>query len=298
MVVVRWCVCRCYLSHNIFLHQYNLHVTYRDKAQFLHQYYEALLSRGCGDPESLISEPSFLDPKFLETVHLAQEPQQTSENIIGQIESFQNRIYSFPVFTTEFCQIFLEELLNFEQSPLPKGRPNTMNQYGIKLEEIGFDDFISGLRSTYLTPLTRLLYPDWGGSRLDSHKAFIVKYKEGEDVDLDYHYDNAEVTLNVSLNEDYTDGELYFGPMRNEVSSQRLGYTHHIGRGLLHRGQQLHGALPISEGVRYNLIIWMRSSQVRNELCPMCDEKPVLVPVKHGFGDGFTETTADVCCTA
>ncbi|XP_071512980.1 2-oxoglutarate and iron-dependent oxygenase domain-containing protein 2-like isoform X3 [Panulirus ornatus] len=261
MVVVRWCVCRCYLSHNIFLHQYNLHVTYRDKAQFLHQYYEALLSRGCGDPESLISE---VESESIRRKQLLDDSLNRRMLIAKEYKPLHPQIFTFQ----------------------------------IKLEEIGFDDFISGLRSTYLTPLTRLLYPDWGGSRLDSHKAFIVKYKEGEDVDLDYHYDNAEVTLNVSLNEDYTDGELYFGPMRNEVSSQRLGYTHHIGRGLLHRGQQLHGALPISEGVRYNLIIWMRSSQVRNELCPMCDEKPVLVPVKHGFGDGFTETTADVCCTA
>ena len=63
----------------------------------------------------------------------------------------------------------------------------------IKLEELGFTDLVSSLRMEYLSPITRLLYPDWGGSSLDSHKAFIVTYKEGEDVDLSYHYDNAEV---------------------------------------------------------------------------------------------------------
>lgn len=64
----------------------------------------------------------------------------------------------------------------------------------MKLDELGFDKFISELRTRYLIPLTKLLFPDWGGDTLDSHKAFIVTYKEGEDVDLNYHYDNAEVS--------------------------------------------------------------------------------------------------------
>lgn len=43
------------------------------------------------------------------------------------------RIYRLPVFTQEFCQAFVEELENFEQSDMPKGRPNTMNNYGVGL---------------------------------------------------------------------------------------------------------------------------------------------------------------------
>ena len=35
-----------------------------------------------------------------------------------------------------------------------------------------------------------------------SHRAFVVKYKMGEDVDLGLHFDNAEVTLNVALSPD------------------------------------------------------------------------------------------------
>jgi hypothetical protein len=36
-----------------------------------------------------------------------------------------------PVFTPTFCQALLEELEHFEQSDMPKGRPNTMNNYGV-----------------------------------------------------------------------------------------------------------------------------------------------------------------------
>ena len=36
-----------------------------------------------------------------------------------------------PVFTKEFCSQLIEELKYFEASPMPKGRPNTMNNYGV-----------------------------------------------------------------------------------------------------------------------------------------------------------------------
>lgn len=90
-----------------------------------------------------------------------------------------------------------------------------ISSFQILLNELGFDDgFFTPLREQYLSPLTSLLFPDCGGCCLDSHKAFVVKYDMNEDLDLSYHYDNAEVTLNVSLGKDFTEGNLYFGDMR------------------------------------------------------------------------------------
>lgn len=43
------------------------------------------------------------------------------------------KVYAFQVFTPEFCQEFIEEINNFESTDLPKGRPNTMNNYGVRL---------------------------------------------------------------------------------------------------------------------------------------------------------------------
>jgi hypothetical protein len=34
---------------------------------------------------------------------------------------------------------------------------------------------------------------DEGGGTLDYHRTFVVRYAEGEDVELAYHYDDAEV---------------------------------------------------------------------------------------------------------
>ncbi|XP_072456748.1 2-oxoglutarate and iron-dependent oxygenase domain-containing protein 2 isoform X2 [Notamacropus eugenii] len=211
-------------------------------------------------------------------------------------------IYRVPIFTQEFCRMLLQELEHFEQSDMPKGRPNTMNNHGVLLHELGLDELlVTPLREQYLQPLTALLYPECGGGRLDSHRAFVVKYSMDEDRDLSYHYDNAEVTLNVSLNRNFSEGNLYFGDFR-QVSSNEMQYLevpHMMGQGVLHRGGQLHGALPLESGERWNLIIWMRASSVRNSLCPMCRKPPQLVE-DEGFGDGFTQEegqpgTVDVC---
>lgn len=90
-----------------------------------------------------------------------------------------------------------------------------MISFQVLLNELGFDeDFITPLREHYLHPVTSVLYPDCGGGSLDSHKAFVVKYDMNEDLDLSYHYDNAEVTLNVSIGKNFTDGNLYFGAIK------------------------------------------------------------------------------------
>ena len=41
-------------------------------------------------------------------------------------------MFRLAVFTRTFCQELVEELEHFERSPAPKGRPNTMNNYGVR----------------------------------------------------------------------------------------------------------------------------------------------------------------------
>lgn len=245
---------------------------------------------------------SHLAPKLKQIVEYCRSSGASKEGLLEVLEEeAAPRVYRFPVFQRSFCEELMEELEHFEQSSAPKGRPNTMNHYGILLNELGFDEgFITPLRERYLHPITSLLYPDCGGRCLDSHKAFVVKYDMNEDLDLSYHYDNAEVTLNVSLGKEFTDGNLYFGDMR-QVPMFETACTeveHRIGEGLLHRGQHMHGALPISFGQRWNLIVWMRASQERNKLCPMCKRSPSLVE-GDGFADGFTkhQTPLNASCT-
>ncbi|XP_053374927.1 2-oxoglutarate and iron-dependent oxygenase domain-containing protein 2-like [Mercenaria mercenaria] len=251
-------------------------------------------------PEIYTLKESFLSPKFLDLVQYCKDTDATFEGVFDYMQETEiSRGYMIPVFTEEFCRMFLEEVQHFEQSDLPKGRPNTMNKYGVLLDELGFDPFFSTLREQYLVPVTRLLYPDQGGGELDSHKVFVVQYKVGEDIDLDCHYDNAEVTLNIALSpkDSYAGGNLYFGAMRTEYDAvdHWKEIEHKPTFGFLHRGQHMHGASPITAGERFNLILWMRASSVRNKKCPMCDNIPDLQEA-IGFGDGFTKPEiVDIC---
>jgi hypothetical protein len=170
-------------------------------------------------------------------------------------------------------------------------------RFQILLDELGFnEEFITPLRERYIQPLAAILFPECTGVQLDSHKAFTVQYELGGDRSLDYHYDNAEVTMNVCLGKGFEDGTLYFGKMRTEPQTEAdwSEVTHRVAHGVFHRGQHKHGAMPVQDGVRVNLIIWCRSSQVRNRLCPMCDVRPDLLD-SDGFGDGFTRDTVDMC---
>ena len=67
---------------------------------------------------------------------------------------------------------------------------------------------------------------------------------------------------------------------------------HEQGVGVLHVGQELHGAMPVISGHRTNLIIWFRSSDIRNKGCPMCGDTPDLETIEVDddmcTGDGFT----------
>uniref|UniRef100_A0A8C7TRB2 2-oxoglutarate and iron-dependent oxygenase domain containing 2 n=1 Tax=Oncorhynchus mykiss TaxID=8022 RepID=A0A8C7TRB2_ONCMY len=143
---------------------------------------------------------------------------------------------------------------------------NVLSSTQILLNELGFDNgFTTPLRVQYL------------------HKAFMVKYDIHEDLDLVYHYDNAEVTQCV--------------PNQMRVSTE---VEQGMIEGLLYRGQHMHGSLPISSGQCWNLIVWMRASQERTKLCPMCKNKPTLVE-GQGFTDGFTSDSGmsllqDVSC--
>lgn len=94
------------------------------------------------------------------------------------------------------------------------------------------DELITPLITDWLQPLTKKLFEKWAGLSIDSYKAFIVRYDETGDRDLSLHYDNAEVTVNISLNSDYTGGNLQFYGIWGEEESiqQNTRIGHEVSR--------------------------------------------------------------------
>jgi len=179
-------------------------------------------------------------------------------------EVIPGMVYSFRVFTLEFCKIIMEEVNNFYKTGLPARRPNSMNNYGVILNEIGLEPLMFAMQDEIIQPLAAVLMPK-EGSELESHHAFTVKYKGGEDTHLDVHTDDSDVTFNVNIFGDYTGCPLVFCGLVGAPDHRffRTAYQHRLGYAVMHSGRHRHGAEDITSGERVNLIVWSYSYNFR-----------------------------------
>lgn len=174
-------------------------------------------------------------------------------------------MYSFPMFTDRFANLLLEEVTNYKSSGLPAPRPNSMNNYGLIVNDIGLSGMMTLLQKEYLQPIARFLYP-LEGMDLTSHHSFMVQYRAHEDPGLDMHTDDSDVTFNVCLGRDFTGAGLTFCGTVGTPSHRKLDkrYQHEIGRCVVHLGSKRHGADDIATGERHNLIIWNHNQPFRD----------------------------------
>ena len=232
----------------------------------------------------------WLHADFIELVHRARRAGRAHDGAHegapkdgGGAEPFKpprkvaEGVFALPVFSERFCQLLCEELDAFGRSGLPCGQPNSMNRHGALLDELGlYPGLLDPLVREWLVPLCSQIpaFAAVGGGHLNSHKSFVVTYRIGEDEHLSEHFDNAEVTLNANLGLSFEAGELCFYGHKDaakDAPSAHHAWTAGVGHAVLHLGQQVHAALPITEGERRNLVIWMRSTAWRRENgCPMC----------------------------
>jgi len=180
--------------------------------------------------------------------------------VSSALEEVTPGVYSFDMLTAEFCGTFLEEIDNFYASGIPAARPNSMNNYGVILNDIGFEPMIEQLQKCMLQPIAATLFPR-EGAEFDSHHTFIVKYRGDEDPHLDVHVDDSDVTFNVCLGRHFKGCGLVFCGMVGSPEHRQWchTYNHKIGKCVVHLGRKRHGADNITEGERLNLIIWNHS---------------------------------------
>jgi len=211
----------------------------------------------------------------------------------GLLDKVRRGIWTFPVLKESFCDQLEEELSHFLASGLPHTAPNTMNRFGIIMAELGFGALIQPLVRDYVDILATALLPNHTKG-LDSYRAFTVLYDaEAEDGDksLAMHYDNAEVTLNINIGGAWQGGSVDFYGLATELDAGEQPVANVVlkrGHAVFHAGWELHQAQPVSSGRRHNLILWCRSSGIRNFCCPMCSSAPRVLPTSALSDEGFT----------
>lgn len=183
-------------------------------------------------------------------------------------------VVELDVFSPEYLEALLRELSAFEHWCRHRGatptRPNTMNNHGVVLSELGLEPAMDDLVYSWLAPITKHVFPEHAGESLDHQHAFVVEYAEGGDTDLGFHVDDSEVTLNACLGLAFEGAEVYFRGARCDAHRQAppedgesWQWQPAPGRAILHAGAHRHGVHPLRSGRRVNLIVWARSSRLR-----------------------------------
>ncbi|KAJ8747765.1 hypothetical protein K2173_012954 [Erythroxylum novogranatense] len=214
-----------------------------------------------------MSPTSFFLPSFLKAIR--ENKEQSFRNILVEPTA---GVYIFDMLKPNFCNMLMSEntLKDGFRDKLRIMRPNTMNKYGVVLDDFGLETMLGQFMDHYIRPMSGVFFPEVGGSTLDSHHGFVVEYGANKDAELGFHVDDSEVTLNVCLGKQFHGGELFFRGIRCDkhinseaYSEEVLDYGHVPGRAVLHCGRHRNGVKATTSGNQLNLILWCRSSVFR-----------------------------------
>ncbi|KAI3976197.1 hypothetical protein MKX01_019143 [Papaver californicum] len=244
------------------------HREYRQKIISNYQLVSLLCSH-CIENCTLCTLQHFFDQSFVEAIN-----ENTEESLKRIISEPSPGVYTFKMLSQGFCDLLLSELDNFEkwvsETKFRIMRPNTMNKFGAVLDDFGLETMLDKLMDDFVRLISKVFFPEVGGATLDSHHGFVVEYGKDRDVDLGFHVDDSEVTLNVCLGKQFSGGDLFFRGIRcdkhvntESQPEESLDYSHVPGQAVLHRGRHRHGARATRSGHRINLLLWCRSSVFR-----------------------------------
>jgi hypothetical protein len=228
---------------------------------------------------------SILDHTIRTTVEAAWEDPAKNEQ---EVKKLWTRVApGVPVYTCQLLdpkhiQDIRAHMDAAELSGIPTRRPNGMNRFGLILDATGtdgavamqgLDDFLQKvLVDDYVRPMGRMLFPEYfGNPNKDDAENYIftIRYKKGQDVQLNEHSDASLVTLNVNLNipapsddnehdetqESYSGSSIYFVDEIDHKTKHNVTFS--PGMAILHRGITRHAALPIQDGERTNMVVWL-----------------------------------------
>ena len=108
---------------------------------------------------------------------------------------------------------------------------------------------IDTLQARFMQPVARHLFGEVG-VQLDRHHSFIVAYQVDQDLGLDMHTDDSDVTFNVCLGKDFEGAGLQFCGIMGQANHRHhsLVYQHVKGHCVVHLGRTRHGADDITRG--------------------------------------------------
>lgn len=219
-----------------------------------------------GDGQRLGLDRSLYDPRLREAIeHAWADP--TQETAVRDLwEEVFPGVYKTQFFDPERLGVLRAYMDAVAKADIPLRAP-----YGISLNRGGamldprsegylaapkFQAFYQDLMDAYMRPVSRLLFPDVTGYDAQTF-GFSIQWQANKDTSLRPHTDASAVTLNINLNlpgEDFSGSAVSF----IDSASRRVEkLTFQPGTALIHHGSVPHASEPITEGQRYNFVLWL-----------------------------------------
>jgi len=175
-------------------------------------------------------------------------------------------VYQAQLFNPEQLKSLRDYLENVADAGIPLRPPYgiSLNQGGAMLDRRSegflaapqFQSFYQSLMDSYMRPISRLLFPDVMGYDTQTF-GFSIQWQADKDTSLRAHTDASAVTLNINLNlpgEDFSgSGVRFFDRETRRVEE----LTFAPGTALIHHGSVPHESMPITEGERSNIVLWL-----------------------------------------
>lgn len=198
-----------------------------------------------------------------------------------------NGVFLGQLFNNEQCTSMLQAIRSqSDGDSLRKNPPNSMQEYGLVLDDQALAGQIARLANEQLKEDIRYLFPNFPHYEFSEHHAFLTSYGEDANQDLSLHVDASHLTLNICLESNVDGADLVFTGARCRQHVDEAPDKHSVsvrfrrGDALLHLGNQRHLVTPLNSGRRHNLVIWYRldgevcehnNSWVKH-LCPACQK--------------------------
>ncbi|UZD89985.1 2OG-Fe(II) oxygenase [Cognatishimia activa] len=218
------------------------------------------------EAEGLGPDDSLYDPHLRAAVEQAWQNPSSEAAVKDLWEEVFPGVYKAQFFDPEQLRSFRDYLENVADAGIPLRPP-----YGISLNRGGamldsrsegflaapqFQSFYQGLMNSYMRPISRLLFPDVMGYDTQTF-GFSIQWQADKDTSLRAHTDASAVTLNINLNlpgEDFSgSGVRFFDRATRRVEE----LTFAPGTALIHHGSVPHESMPITEGERSNIVLWL-----------------------------------------
>lgn len=199
-----------------------------------------------------VSNRSDWEKAFLNPVIQAQNADLVLDELGHQGHT---SIFNLPLFNEDFCSQLIDKCETYGEWGKRVWAAYPTND--IWLEDVGMQEiYEDAVLRPHVYPVIAKAW-DLGG---DPWKAltvegqnFVAKYDTENQLHLDLHHDDSLVTVVVSLNDEFEGGGTYFYRQKMLVKPKKGEAIFHPGD-ITHR----HGARPVSKGVRYSLVSFIK----------------------------------------